>query len=399
MATYVQIPSIPRVISPSPAPSLNDNELKPPTIYVAPRTRSQTARQRMNSQPPPPALSDIDTDTPDDLSSRRARTPSRSKPKKNRRSSVVKPSTPLLSNGHVNGHANGYANGHVNGYVNGHANGHANGFLRPPPSPNPPRSPSPLSLIPIHRTFNSLIHKHELPRKGLHVSIGFLTMHLYNTSTQPSQITPILLAFLVPIAAVDVVRHHSRSFNQFYIRVMGVLMRESEVNGFNGVIFYLVGAWAALALFPKDVGVMAVLLLSWCDTAASTIGRILGRHTPRIRRGKSLAGSLAAAAVGSLTALYFWGYIAPNTASDVNTGVNTLLFQNKLSLPMFVTNLLGWEEGSATIGGSLALGIMSVWTGFVGAVSEAIDLWGLDDNLTIPVLSGIGMWGFLKVFG
>jgi diacylglycerol kinase (CTP) len=42
---------------------------------------------------------------------------------------------------------------------------------------------------------------------------------------------------------------------------------------------------------------------------------------------------------------------------------------------------------------------MSVWTGIVAAGSELVDLFGWDDNLTIPVLSGLGMWGFLKVFG
>jgi len=42
---------------------------------------------------------------------------------------------------------------------------------------------------------------------------------------------------------------------------------------------------------------------------------------------------------------------------------------------------------------------MSIWTGFVASASEVVDIFGWDDNLTIPVLSGIGMWGFLKVFG
>lgn len=46
-----------------------------------------------------------------------------------------------------------------------------------------------------------------------------------------------------------------------------------------------------------------------------------------------------------------------------------------------------------------ALGIMSVWAGVVAAASEAVDLLGWDDNLTIPVLCGVGLWGFLKVFG
>jgi len=45
------------------------------------------------------------------------------------------------------------------------------------------------------------------------------------------------------------------------------------------------------------------------------------------------------------------------------------------------------------------LGIMSVAAGFIASASEAIDVFGWDDNLTIPVLSGAGLWAFLKVFG
>jgi diacylglycerol kinase (CTP) len=42
---------------------------------------------------------------------------------------------------------------------------------------------------------------------------------------------------------------------------------------------------------------------------------------------------------------------------------------------------------------------MSLWSGLVASASEVVDLFGWDDNLTIPALSGLGIWGFLKVFG
>lgn len=93
-------------------------------------------------------------------------------------------------------------------------------------------------------------------------------------------------------------------------------MRESEVSGYNGVIWYLLGAWAVLRFLPTDVGVMSVLLLSWCDTAASTFGRLYGRYTPRIRRGKSVAGTAAACVVGCLTAVVFWGWAVPRYGYD-----------------------------------------------------------------------------------
>ncbi|KAL9094086.1 MAG: hypothetical protein Q9165_003501 [Trypethelium subeluteriae] len=250
------------------------------------------------------------------------------------------------------------------------------------------RSPSPLGLIPIHREWRIFIHKHEVPRKILHVSIGFLTLGLYATEIQPAQIDTVLMAMLIPIATTDVIRHNFPSFNRLYIRVLGALMRESEVEGWNGVIWYLLGTFSVLRFCPKDVGVMSILLLSWCDTAASTFGRLWGRYTPRVRRGKSLAGSIAAMITGIATAALFWGVVAPAVDQSVNEGSNSFAYEGQLSLPSTIKPLLGLRPGQGTIVGNAALGLMSVVAGFIASASEAIDLFGLDDNLTIPVLCG-----------
>lgn len=207
------------------------------------------------------------------------------------------------------------------------------------------------------------------------------------------------MSALVPITAVDVARHQYPSFNRLYVRVLGALMRETEYDGWNGVIWYLLGAWIVLSFFPKDVAVMGVLLLSWCDTAASTFGRAYGRYTPRIRRGKSLAGSLGAFVVGIITAVFFWGWLAPRTgpfADDINF---PFMFTGTLSLPGSIRDVIGLTKAQASIGEGLALSVMSLWTGLVASASELVDVFGWDDNLTIPVLSGIGMWSFLKIFG
>lgn len=171
-------------------------------------------------------------------------------------------------------------------------------------------------------------------------------------------------------------------------------MRESEVDGWNGVIWYLLGAWTVLRFFPKDVAVMSILLLSWCDTAASTFGRLYGRYTPRIRKGKSLAGSAAACLVGVITAGLFWGWAAPRYGH-----AEGFLFKGELSLPAPAREgLLGWKEDEGKVGGRVALGVVSAWSGIVASASEVVDFFGWDDNLTIPVLSGLGLWGFFKVF-
>lgn len=214
---------------------------------------------------------------------------------------------------------------------------------------------------------------------------------------QTSAIHPVLLTLLLPIALTDVLRHRYWQINRVYIRCLGALMRESEVDGYNGVISYLLGAWIVMRFCPKDVGVMSILLLSWCDTAASTFGRLWGHLTPKVRKGKSLAGSIAACITGIVTAAMWWGVLGP-MFDQYNSGEHAFAFQDVLVLPTHVRHVFGLSVAQASIGGYTALGVVSLWAGFVASASEALDLFGWDDNLTIPVLCGAGLWGFLKVF-
>ncbi|RDA87905.1 hypothetical protein CP532_1720 [Ophiocordyceps camponoti-leonardi (nom. inval.)] len=359
------VPRTPRVISPSPTPS-SDHE------YFGPTTRSATVRKRLS------ASQTFDGVEEREEYSRSSRTRSRSPILMEAREK------PLQTN---------------------------NGHLAPPPALQPAaatlggwswrdfsRSPSPLGLIPIHRHWRTFVHKHEVPRKALHVSIGFFVAWLYAVGTRVDAVPPYLMAALVPIATTDWLRHRYQSVNRLYVNLLGALMRESEYSGWNGVIFYLLGAWIVLRFFPKDVGVMSVLLLSWCDTAASTFGRLWGRYTPRIRRGKSLAGSAAAFFVGFGTSFFFYAWLVPKFGPM--PGDEDFMFKGVLSLPQAAWRALGMgDEQPVQATGALALGIVSLWSGLVASASEVVDFFGWDDNLTIPVLSGIGMLGFLKVFG
>ncbi|KAK5107244.1 hypothetical protein LTR62_001598 [Meristemomyces frigidus] len=256
------------------------------------------------------------------------------------------------------------------------------------------RSPSPLGLIPIHREWRAFIHKHEVPRKVLHVSIGFVTLYLYAAGYQPTDIHPYLFYALIPIFLTDLLRFRVPAFNRLYIRVLGPFMREAEAHDrFNGVISYIGGIWATIRFCRKDVAIVSVLLLSWCDTAASTCGRAWGKYTPRIRRGKSLAGSLAAFVVGVATAALFWGgadLLVPATVSN-NVGTNSFAFKGTLRFRVM--------DQEVEVHGWAALALLSVVSGMAASIGEAIDLWGLDDNLTIPILCGIELGAFLWAVG
>jgi diacylglycerol kinase (CTP) len=385
-----------RVISPSPTPSEAGSERD---SYFAPVTRSAAKQQRHKS--PEPIAEEKDGSGSDSSLEKRARSRSRdsvttlsqlngtaSRPR--RRMSGLTPKNPVKKSEPI-------TNGNV---PPEQSNGHLSPYDRMQKTWRDfSRSPSPLGLIPLHRHYRYLIHKHEIPRKALHVSIGFMTLGFYTHGIQTTAITPWLLGALVPIASVDFLRHRFPDFNRFYVRCLGALMRETEVDGYNGVIWYLLGAIIALQFYPKDIGTMSILLLSWCDTAASTFGRLYGRYTIRLRRGKSLAGTLAAFATGAITAVMFWGWLAPRTGTFPDDPPNGFMFKGQLGLPLAATRYLGWKDGSATIAGGAALMVMSVVTGVIGSISEFIDILGFDDNLTIPVLSSLGLFAVLKVFG
>ncbi|MCJ1449427.1 MAG: hypothetical protein MMC23_009947 [Stictis urceolatum] len=381
MSQQYRVPSTPRVISPSPTSS---DSVDGPGGYFAPRTRSSAKRAASSKAIP----EEEDTDSNTEVRSRaRSRSPNKRRrrrasgtPGLKAKTGTIQKAEPPLPSGAPNGHLSPASAGSA-----------ATSYWR-----ELSRSPSP-RLIPIHRSWRSFIHRHEIPRKVLHVSIGFFTLHFYASGLQPATIHPWLLAGLIPIASVDILRHSIAAFNSVYVRALGAFMRESEVNDkYNGVIFYLLGAWISLRFFPKDVGVMSILLLSWCDTAASTFGRVYGRYTPQVRKGKSLAGSAAAALIGTLTSLVFWGFLVPTRFGFEQS----FMFQGSLRLPDYLSDLLGYTAATTpTITGWAALGVISLWSGFVASMSEVVNLFGLDDNLTIPVLSGIGMWGFLKLLG
>jgi len=388
MTSHGLVPGTPQVIAATP--QATDSEER--EGYFAPRTRSKTANKRRND-------AQQATEVAADARGRDRSSQAESKVKEDTlparaTGSSVQSATSSKSSGSTAGVADESNSPLPNGLLSpasAFPQGRGTSYWR-----NLSRSPSPLGLIPIHREWRDFIHKHEVPRKVLHVSIGFVTLWLYYQGAQTSQIHPVLLSGLIPVFSADVIRFQWPAFNRVYIRLLGPFMREAEAHDrFNGVISYLAGLWATMYFCHKDVAVMSVLLLSWSDTAASTIGRAYGKYTPRIRKGKSLAGSLAAFAVGVLSAVLFWGYITATTPTTLHEGY---AYHGQLTLPTNIRSALGLGKAQATASGPLALMIIATISGFVASISEAIDIFGLDDNLTIPILSGLGLSAVLCAF-
>ncbi|ODQ81561.1 hypothetical protein BABINDRAFT_159835 [Babjeviella inositovora NRRL Y-12698] len=231
-------------------------------------------------------------------------------------------------------------------------------------------------ILESHKRFGKFVHKYEVPRKVFHVSIGFITLYVYTLGVQVHHLVLGLLTAFVTILSTDLYRFRNPKFNDLYCKFMGFLMREKEVMSYNGVIWYLLGLVLVFIKCPKDISVMSVLLLSWADTSASTFGRMYGHLTPKVSGSKSLAGSFAAFLTGVLSAYVLYGVFIPRFP-EVNVGY-----------------VIEWTAETS----KLNLFTLSLLSGLVASVSEAIDIFGWDDNFTIPVISGYVLWGVVSYF-
>jgi len=165
------------------------------------------------------------------------------------------------------------------------------------------------------------------------------------------------------------------------------------------VIWYILGVVLVLTFFPLDIAVVSILILSWADTSASTFGRLWGRKTRALPRSvlglpfaprKSLAGFIAASITGALTAVAFWGWFAPS----VNRPEVSWTWADGFS----TSPVAGEGRGPLNFGGWIGLGIIGVVAGLVSGVAEALDLGTVDDNLSLPVISGACLCGLFKLF-
>ena len=214
--------------------------------------------------------------------------------------------------------------------------------------------------------FRAFLIKHEIPRKVFHSSIGIVTLWLYTLGVTIPQLFIPLSTMFVLVLTNDLIRLNNPNLNKKICKLMWFMIRENEIKSYNGVLYYLAGVLIVFTFYPKDIAVLSVLLLSWADTAASTFGRQFGKYTPKLASGKSLAGSLASAIIGTLAAYLWYGYFIPKY-NNLNSSTDIFWTQE--------TSLLNFH-------------VYAILCGVIASVSEFINLWGLDDNFTIPVLGG-----------
>lgn len=223
----------------------------------------------------------------------------------------------------------------------------------------------------------SFIRKHEIPRKTFHSFTGIFTLWLYVNGYNQRQLVFPMLIMAITCFFQDFIRFRVPSVNDKLIKLYSSMMRESEKNSYNGILFFLIGIIITSSLLPKDICLMCNLLLSWGDTSASLFGREFGKYTPKLSTNKSLAGSLASFATGVGCCYLMYMFMIPK-------------YHHLVDLP----NDIMWSPETS----SLNIHCFAIACGFISSISEFIDLWGMDDNFTITVLSGSFLYSLVHIF-
>ncbi|KAF8128939.1 hypothetical protein EV363DRAFT_1339248 [Boletus edulis] len=252
-------------------------------------------------------------------------------------------------------------------------------------------------------TPNGTVIDWEVPRKALHSSIGFFTIYIYASNGDPQRVIIALSSALAVLIPIDILRLRYPSLEYAFERCVGIFMRDSEKKTSNGVVWYVLGVNAVLVALPLDIAVVSVLILSWADTAASTFGRLYGSRTPRLPKRlfgflplaprKSLAGFIAASLTGAAIAMGFWTFLAPVRQNGL-----TWTWQDGVS-HNFIRDAHDVSASPPTFAGWVGLLTIGVVAGLVTGIAEALDLGGVDDNLSLPIIAGGCLWGVFKILG
>ncbi len=203
-------------------------------------------------------------------------------------------------------------------------------------------------------SIDKVLHKRSdlhLLRKIWHILTGSVALILFFRTGQDTFLwATVALVISVIGFTLDIVRSRTPKLNHMILKVMGPLMRRSEKEGMSGLPFYALGISLALFFYKKDLAVISVMFLVFSDPVSSFFGVLYGKD--KILPNKSLQGAVA----GFFTCYLITLFYSMNVA--------------EISSSLLVFSVLG---------------------GVIGSLSELLSAFNIDDNLTIPVLSGLGL--------
>lgn len=197
----------------------------------------------------------------------------------------------------------------------------------------------------------------HLARKFWHVTTVTCMFLIYHYASLQISIALLILVGGFGIG-LDLVRLRNKNVNEKVLKIMGPLMRDTEAQGFAGTTSLIIGVFCIVSFFPKPIVELSLLFLAFADPVASFVGIRYGKD--KIFGRKSLQGTLA-------------GFMMCTFISVVYLAITDTMAERLL--------------------------VVSLLSGLVGALAEAIPIAKLDDNFVLPILSSMGIWVIFNLFG
>lgn len=192
----------------------------------------------------------------------------------------------------------------------------------------------------------------ELKRKSIHLIGLLIPICYYFVDRQGyyfinSRVTAIIILFTLTALyfSIELLRFANSKFQRLFLNHLSGLLRSHERRDITGTGYYLISASLSVLLFDKEIAIACLSFLVLGDMFAALVGKQWGRT--KITAKKSLEGSLACLGIC-------------------------------LTIGLFVAWLFHFNPRILFIGA------------FTATVVELLPL-GIDDNFTIPLISGLVM--------
>ena len=135
------------------------------------------------------------------------------------------------------------------------------------------------------------ILKSEFARKAIHLSNAIIPLSYYYFIPNKIDMIIVLSSFLILCFFIEIYRKHNLKLSRIFSNWFEFMMRDREKKGeLTGATWVFVGALFTILLVPDPFNIISLLFLSFGDTFAA----IIGMKFPYIKIGrKTLSGSIA----------------------------------------------------------------------------------------------------------
>jgi dolichol kinase len=187
---------------------------------------------------------------------------------------------------------------------------------------------------------------------------GVFSMFLAYVFLPPTVSIAILIVAMMFFLPVDFLRHRYPALNDWMVHAFRPIMRNSEIHRLAGTTYLLTGVALVVLIFPRPIVALTLLFLAFADPIASVIGIKYGKD--KIFGHKSIQGFMAAYVVCAFCTFVF-------------------LYNHNFATDRIL--------------------VVSLLAGLIGALAELVPIGKIDDNFTLPVLSGVGLYILFQLFG